>query len=178
MNFLQRRIVNSVIVFLVVLNLDFFLPRLAPGNAAEILAAGSKVPQQAIILLEQRFGLLKPLYVQYELYLKGIFSWPPDFGISYGYYPDTVTHLFEVRIGWSMILLLSSLGFRHSSCLCGCGRECSKTRRQTGSCRDEYLGFDQLDANILERDGPSVDLFHLAWVYSRSTEMWTLACPA
>ncbi|HXQ92803.1 MAG TPA: ABC transporter permease [Nitrososphaerales archaeon] len=111
MNFLQRRIVNSVIVFLVVLNLDFFLPRLAPGNAAEILAAGSKVPQQAIILLEQRFGLLKPLYIQYELYLKGIFSWPPDFGISYGYYPDTVTHLFEVRIGWSMILLLSSLAF-------------------------------------------------------------------
>jgi len=95
----------------VVLNLDFFLPRLAPGNAAEILAAGSKVPQQAIILLEERFGLLKPLYVQYELYLKGIFSWPPDFGISYGYYPDTVTHLFEVRIGWSMILLLSSLAF-------------------------------------------------------------------
>jgi peptide/nickel transport system permease protein len=111
LNFLQRRIVNSVIVFLVVLNLDFFLPRLAPGNAAEILAAGSKVPQQAIILLEQRFGLLKPLYVQYELYLKGIFSWPPDFGISYGYYPDTVTHLFEVRIGWSLILLLSSLAF-------------------------------------------------------------------
>jgi peptide/nickel transport system permease protein len=111
LNFLQRRLVNSFIVFLVVLNLDFFLPRLAPGNAAEILAAGSKVPKQAIILLEERFGLLKPIYVQYELYLKGIFSLPPDFGVSYGYYPDTVTHLFEVRIGWSMLLLLASLGF-------------------------------------------------------------------
>jgi peptide/nickel transport system permease protein len=111
LNFIQRRILNSIIVFLVVLNLDFFLPRLAPGNAAEILAAGSKVPKEAILLLEQRFGLLKPLYVQYELYIKGIFSWPPDFGVSYGYYPDTVTHLFEVRVGWSMLLLLTSLVF-------------------------------------------------------------------
>jgi len=109
LNFIKRRIINSIIVFLAVLNLDFFLPRLAPGNAAEILAAGSKVPATAILLLEQRFGLNKPLYVQYALYLKGIFSWPPDFGISYGYYPDTVTHLFEVRVGWSMLLLLSSL---------------------------------------------------------------------
>jgi peptide/nickel transport system permease protein len=92
-----------------VLNLDFFIPRLAPGNAAEILAAGSKVPQTAILLLEKRFGLNEPLYVQYVIYLKGIFSLPPDFGFSYGYFPDTVTHLFEVRIGWSMLLLISSL---------------------------------------------------------------------
>ncbi|MDG6999688.1 MAG: ABC transporter permease [Nitrososphaerota archaeon] len=109
LKFLTRRVINSIVVFLVVLNLDFFLPRLAPGNAAEILAAGSKVPATEVLLLEQRFGLDKPLYVQYVLYLKGIFSWPPDFGVSYGYYPDTVTHLFEVRIGWSLILLLSSL---------------------------------------------------------------------
>ena len=109
MDFIKRRILTSIVVFFAAINLDFFLPRLAPGNAAEILAAGSKVPKEAIILLEQRFGLLKPLYVQYELYLKGIFSWPPDFGVSYGYYPDTVTHLFEVRIGWSMLLLLASL---------------------------------------------------------------------
>jgi peptide/nickel transport system permease protein len=110
LDFLRRRIVTSIVVFVVVLNLDFILPRLAPGNAAEILAAGSKVPAAAIALLEQRFGLNQSVYVQYELYLKGIFlSWPPDFGVSYGYYPATVTQLFFLRVGWSLLLLLCSL---------------------------------------------------------------------
>ena len=110
MKYIQRRILTYIVVFIAVINLVFILPRLVPGNAAEILAAGSKVPAQAIKLLEIRFGLNQPVYVQYELYLKGIFgSWPPDFGISFGYYPDTVTHLFLVRIPWTMLLILLSL---------------------------------------------------------------------
>ncbi len=110
MKYIQRRILTYIVVFIAVINLVFILPRLVPGNAAQILAAGSKVPAQAIKLLEIRFGLNQPVYVQYELYLKGIFgTWPPDFGISFGYYPDTVTHLFMVRVPWTLLLILSSL---------------------------------------------------------------------
>jgi peptide/nickel transport system permease protein len=109
MNYLSRRILTYLGVFLVVVNLDFILPRLAPGNAARILASGSKFTPQATALLVTRFGLNKPVWVQYYLYLKGIFlTWPPYFGTSYQFYPKTVTDLFVSRIGWTLLLILSA----------------------------------------------------------------------
>lgn len=110
MDFLRRRILISIAVFIVVLNLDFILPRLVPGNAAEILSSGSKIPGSELILLAQRFGLNQPVWIQYELYLKGIFAtWPPFFGFSYVYYPESVLSLFLSRLGWTLMLVISSL---------------------------------------------------------------------
>ncbi|MDH2900021.1 MAG: ABC transporter permease [archaeon] len=110
MNLLGRKIITSLIVFFVALNLDFFLPRFAPGNAAEIFASGTRVPQQAVILLEQRFGLNQPLSVQYVDYLKNVFlSWPPYFGVSYEFYPTPVSNLIASRIPWTLLLISVSL---------------------------------------------------------------------
>lgn len=110
MNYLRKRILTSVIIFLVVLNLIFFLPRLVPGNAAYILASSSRIPGEQVKLIEARLGLNQPLYVQYGLYLKNTFAtWPPYLGVSYLYYPSTVFYLFSVRILWTMLLILSSL---------------------------------------------------------------------
>ncbi|MDA4130205.1 MAG: ABC transporter permease [Thaumarchaeota archaeon] len=109
MNYLKRRFLTYVGVFFVVLNLDFILPRLAPGNAARILAAGSKFTPQASALLIARFGLDKPILTQYYLYLKGIFlTWPPYFGTSFQFYPEPVTDIFVSRIGWTLLLILSA----------------------------------------------------------------------
>ncbi|SRR5579875_1295357 len=105
MRYIFRRIIIYIIVLIVVLQLDFFLPRLTPGNAARLLAGGSKFAPQAAQLMAQRFGLNQPLLVQYELYMKGVFSWPPDFGVSFVYYPDTVTYLFFSRVGWTLLLI-------------------------------------------------------------------------
>src|SRR5579872_374991 len=74
MGFFRRRILTSIVVFFAAINLDFFLPRLVPGNAAQIFASGTKLPAQEVILLSQRFGLDQPLYVQYFLFMKGIFA--------------------------------------------------------------------------------------------------------
>lgn len=109
MRYLLRRILTYVVIMVVILNLDFALPRLIPGNAAEILAASSRVPQQALAVLNARFGLNQPLFVQYFLYLKGIFlTWPPFFGLSYQFYPLTVTNLFFTRLPWSLLLIATS----------------------------------------------------------------------
>ena len=74
MDFFKRRLIISILVFVVTLNLDFFLPRLVPGNAAQIFASGTKLPAKEVLLLDQRFRLNQPLYIQYYLYFKGIFS--------------------------------------------------------------------------------------------------------
>src|SRR5579875_2048254 len=110
MDFIKRRILVSLIVFFVAVNLDFILPRMVPGNAAEIFASGTKFSPADVLLLEQRFGLNQPLYVQYFLFLKGIFgTWPPFFGISYNYYPLTVSGIIGIRLPWTLLLVSASL---------------------------------------------------------------------
>lgn len=109
MNFLRRRILTYIIILVITINLIFLLPRLVPGNAAHILSQGSKFAPQMQNLLTQRFGLDQPLSVQYEDFLKNIFlTWPPFFGISYQFYPEPVTYLFSVRIGWTFLLIFSA----------------------------------------------------------------------
>ncbi len=110
MEFLKKRILISIVAFFAALNLDFILPRLVPGSAAQIFASGSKVPAVTVKLLEARFGLNQPVYVQYYLYLTNIFgSWPPYFGVSFQFYPQDVTTLIGDRIVWTVILVISSL---------------------------------------------------------------------
>lgn len=110
MGYIRRKVILALVVFFAAINLDFFLPRLAPGNAAEIFASGTRLPSSEIALLTARFGLDKPLYIQYELFLKGIFTnWPPDFGVSFQYYPYSVSYLIGVRIPWTLLLIAVSL---------------------------------------------------------------------
>ena len=111
MNYLRRRILIYVVVLIAILNLDFFLPRLVPGNAAMVLRpAGSRPPAEEVAALEALFGLNQPLYIQYFLYLKNTFAtWPPYLGVSNEFFPTTVWHLFSQRIGWSLLLMMSSL---------------------------------------------------------------------
>ena len=111
MNYITRRIIIYIAVFIVILNLDFFLPRLVPGNAAMVLRpAGSRPPAEEVQALEALFGLNKPLSVQYFLYLKNTFAtWPPYLGVSDEFFPTPVWNLFLARVGWSLLLMLSSL---------------------------------------------------------------------
>jgi ABC-type dipeptide/oligopeptide/nickel transport system permease component len=109
LNFIRKRIITTIIAFIVATNLDFILPRLVPGNAAEIFASGTKLPASAVTLIEARFGLNQPITVQYLDYLRNVFgSWPPFFGFSFEFYPENVSYLIGVRIGWTILLIAAS----------------------------------------------------------------------
>lgn len=92
------------------LHLVFLLPRLVPGSAANVLAAGyGGVPEQVVASLNARLGLGQPIWVQYVLYMKGIFTnWPPYFGVSYAFYPYPVTYLVAVRLPFTLLLIAAS----------------------------------------------------------------------
>lgn len=110
MQFLTKRILTYLVIAIVVVNIDFLLPRIAPGTPAEILASGNTFPQATIKLVTERFGLNQPLSEQYFIFLKDLFAtWPPFLGISFQYYPQTVTSLFFARLPWTLLLILSSL---------------------------------------------------------------------
>jgi len=109
LNFIRKRIITTIVAFFVATNLDFILPRLVPGNAAEIFASSTKLPGAAVLLIEQRFGLNQPITIQYADYLRNVFgTWPPFFGFSFEFYPEDVSYLIGVRIGWTILLIASS----------------------------------------------------------------------
>ena len=110
MHYLVKRGLTYVAVFFSVINIIFFLPRLAPGNAADILAGGTRLPATAVVEIAVRLGLNQPVYLQYITFLKNIFlTFPPYLGVSYGYFPATVSYLFSVRAGWTFLLIATSL---------------------------------------------------------------------
>lgn len=110
MNFIVRRVITYLIVLAGVVNIDFFLPRIAPGNATELLISNYVNPSQQQQLVAQRLGLNVSLFVQYGNYLRGIFlSWPPKFGVSYQYFPQSVDSLIAGRIWWTLGLIAASL---------------------------------------------------------------------
>jgi peptide/nickel transport system permease protein len=110
MDFIKKRILIYIVVILVVANLDFFLPRLAPGDPSHLFVSSALNSNTQAQLVKARLGLNQPLITQYYLFLKDIFAtWPPYFGVSFQYYPTTVSALFLSRIGWTLLLITSSI---------------------------------------------------------------------
>ena len=76
--FVLRRLLWTIPVVLLVILLTFLLMRAIPGNPFR--KTERAVPEAIQRNLEAKFNLDEPWYVQYGLYVKGVFSW--DFGPS------------------------------------------------------------------------------------------------
>ncbi len=110
MKYLLRRLGFYLIALFVAVTLDFFLPRLLPGDpAAAILAPmGSRMTQVQIDALRQALGLNEaPLMQQYVTFITHIFK--GDLGISYSQFPAPVTAVIATGIRWTLLLGISSL---------------------------------------------------------------------
>src|SRR5580704_2285340 len=115
--YLVRRLANTLVVFLILLLINFFLPRAMPGNFAEVyLAQASKdignldpASRQALInRLTDLFGLNLPLQAQFFRYITDLFSFPPNFGFSFQYYPATAWSIIAVALPWTLFLVVTS----------------------------------------------------------------------
>jgi peptide/nickel transport system permease protein len=113
-DYLVRRIIQFVIVLWGAATLNFVLPRLAPGNPVRerllsALATGGYQQagiEEMVASYNEQFGLDKPLYVQYLLYLQHAFQL--DFGYSIASYPAKVLNLIMAALPWTIGLLLVS----------------------------------------------------------------------
>jgi peptide/nickel transport system permease protein len=115
--YLARRIGNTVLVFFVLIIINFFLSRAMPGNFAVIYLAqaskdiGNLDPASRQALLEritQLFGLNLPIQVQFLKYLEDLLSFPPNFGFSFQYYPATAWSIIAIALPWTLLLVVSS----------------------------------------------------------------------
>jgi len=92
--YLTQRLIFFTYSFIILLILNFLIPRLMPGNPVSRFVNPLMSPQAQHQILEQ-FGLTEPLYIQFILYIKETFT--GNFGTSFLYYPTPVGSLIEQK---------------------------------------------------------------------------------
>ncbi len=103
-----RRILFYIFAVWVAITLDFFIPRLAPGNPASTIVGKmqmkGQVNPQMLQVLEAQFGLdtKDPLWVQYFKYLNNVLH--DNLGVSLQHFPTPVDDLIAQKLAWSIVL--------------------------------------------------------------------------
>jgi peptide/nickel transport system permease protein len=108
--FLLRRLGFYALAAWAALTLNFFLPRLMPGDPASALFArfGGRLQPAALAALREAFGLeAGSLWSQYASYLRHALR--GDLGVSIAYFPAPVSQVIATGLGWTVLLAGSAL---------------------------------------------------------------------
>ena len=110
MRFLLRRLGFYLMAAWASLTINFFLPRLIPGDPASTIFAASRgqMRPEQLQQIKQALGLSDdPIFIQYITYLSHVLRF--DFGISFSSFPAPVTAVIGTGFVWTMLLGLSAL---------------------------------------------------------------------
>jgi peptide/nickel transport system permease protein len=117
MRHLLRRILVLLLTLWTAVTLNFLIPRLMPGNPAEVMLAKFQgkgdLSKASIHAMEVMLGINahQTLWQQYIQYWQEVFTF--HFGVSYAYFPEPVSALVAQALPWTLVLLgvTSILGF-------------------------------------------------------------------
>src|SRR5690349_10544435 len=103
MRHLIRRLGIYLLAIWAAVTINFFLPRLAPGNPAEVVfqrlqAQGASPATLKALEIEFGVNTTDSLWVQYFKYLNNLIH--GDLGLSVQYFPNTVTEVISENIRW------------------------------------------------------------------------------
>jgi len=110
MRFILHRLGFYLLAAWAALTLNFFLPRLMPGDPATALFARfrGQLRPEAMQALREAFGLTQePLLAQYFTYLGHVLR--GDFGVSVAYFPSPVSSIIGTGLVWTMFLAGSAV---------------------------------------------------------------------
>jgi peptide/nickel transport system permease protein len=104
-NYILRRLGFYLIAGFISLTLNFFIPRLAPGDPASALQARfqGKLDPAALSAMKVAFGISnEPLHVQFGQYVKNLFQ--GQLGTSIAYFPAPVSEVIGSALLWTLVL--------------------------------------------------------------------------
>jgi len=104
--YILRRAVTAFAVFLVILTINFIIFHTIPGDPIRTLFQDPRISPEDLAQLRHSFGLDKPLWEQYVIYMKN--SLTGDMGRSFSYYGDPVGNIVKVRLINTLILVGSA----------------------------------------------------------------------
>ena len=150
--YIAQRSVFLVASFLIILLLNFAIPRLMPGNPVDRFINPAMTPKDQQDIL-QAFGLTQPLYVQFWLYLKGLLT--GNYGVSFLYYPTPVATILEQRIPWTLLLVGTATILSTLIGMVLGMRAASKSGEQRGLVLCPCIDGFEIDSNVLVEPVPA-----------------------
>ena len=120
MSYILRRLGFYLVAAWASLTLNFFLPRLMPGDPGDAVMARlqGQIPPETIDAMRQAYGLSDdPVILQYLSYMGNLFQ--GEFGISISAFPSPVTEVIFQGLVWTVLLGLTAtiIGFAIGSLL-------------------------------------------------------------
>jgi peptide/nickel transport system permease protein len=120
MSYILRRLGFYLMAAWASLTLNFFLPRLMPGDPGDAVMARlqGQVPPETIDAMRQAYGLSDdPVILQYLAYMANLFQ--GEFGISISAFPTPVTEVIFKGLTWTVLLGFTAtiIGFAVGSLL-------------------------------------------------------------
>ena len=109
MNYILRRLGFYAIAAWASITLNFFLPRLMPGDPVSVIFARAqgRMEPETIEAMKKSYGLSDdPFHIQYFNYLKALLS--GDLGTSISHFPAPVTEVIGSGLNWTLLLGLTS----------------------------------------------------------------------
>ncbi len=105
------KILEYVVTIVIILTLNFFIPRLMPGDPFVILSGDNGIEisaysEEQIEKYKAYYGLEKPLSNQYLAYIQNLCKGNLGYSI---YYNDTVKNIVKARFKWTFMLVISSI---------------------------------------------------------------------
>jgi peptide/nickel transport system permease protein len=112
--YFSTKLVWFIITFIAAFMLNFFLPRMMPGDPVAGIVSRMAQGQsnasgvQAIYRqYTELFGTNKPMLTQFFIYIKNVFH--GDFGFSFAQYPRTVVSVLKSSLVWTIALQLPAI---------------------------------------------------------------------
>lgn len=109
-----QRIGWYLLTFIIALALNFFLPRMMPGDPVAAIASsvtGGMTDASQIQKVEQeyreKFGVDKPMPQQFMMYLGNLVK--GDLGTSFQQYPRGVSEIIGEAVGWTLALQIPAI---------------------------------------------------------------------
>ncbi|QIE48090.1 ABC transporter permease (plasmid) [Pseudohalocynthiibacter aestuariivivens] len=107
LRYVFNRVLHGLPIIFAIVIVNFFLVRLAPGDAAQVLAGESgAATEEYMRQIREQFGLDQPLYVQFLSYMKNLLFF--DLGYSFRHGREVSSLIFE-RLGATALLMGASM---------------------------------------------------------------------
>jgi len=107
--YILRRAISSIITLALIIALNFFIFRIMPGDPTRTIVGDVRLRPETRELLRQQFGLDKPIWIQFILYIQNLAI--GNLGVSFQYRGTPVTEvIFGRRLINTLILMGSSIG--------------------------------------------------------------------
>lgn len=102
--YIGKRVFYMFLTLFLIASITFFLMQLLPGTP---YSNQDKLSAEQIYIMNERYGLNKPVIVQYGIYLLGLLT--GDWGVSFQFNNTPVLELLSSRIGPSMQIGLQAV---------------------------------------------------------------------